>query len=69
MKKLTRILAILILFPAVLSAVGGWFAAPMFLHPMKRPITPGLIREADESFKHTHATGKISRFNHSTEHY
>lgn len=26
----------------------------MFLHPVKRPLTPSLIREADESFKHTH---------------
>lgn len=56
MKRLARILAILILFPAALSAVGGWFAGPMFLHPINRPLTPGLIREADESFKHTHAT-------------
>src|SRR5579859_2349851 len=54
MKRLGRILAILVLFPAALSAVGGWFAGPMFLHPMKRALTPGLIREADESFKHTH---------------
>lgn len=54
MKRLSRILAILIFFPAALSAAGGWFAGPMFLHPMKRALTPGLIREADESFKHTH---------------
>jgi alpha-beta hydrolase superfamily lysophospholipase len=56
MKRLGRILAILILFPAGLSAVGGWFAGPMFLHPIKRPLTANLIREADESFKHTHGT-------------
>src|SRR5438874_11296360 len=56
MKRLYRILAILILFPAALSAVGGWFAGPMFLHPIKRPLTANLIREADESFKHTHGT-------------
>ena len=54
MKRFARILAILILFPAGLSAVGGWFAGPMFLHPIKRPLTASLIREADESFKHTH---------------
>lgn len=53
MKRPIRILAILILFPAALSTVGGWFAAPMFLRPMKRALTPDLIREADESFKHT----------------
>ncbi|GAC1634683.1 MAG: alpha/beta hydrolase [Candidatus Acidiferrum sp.] len=54
MKRFTRILAILIFFPAALSAVGGWFAAPMFLHSAKRAVTPSLVREADESFKHTH---------------
>ncbi len=56
MKRLGRILAILILFPPTLSAVGGWFAGPMFLHPIRRALTPSLIREADESFKHTHGT-------------
>ncbi len=54
MNRLTRILLILILFPAALSAVGGWFAGPMFLHPMKRALTADLIREAGESFEHTH---------------
>jgi len=56
MRRFGRILAILILFPAALSAIGGWFAGPMFLHPIKRPLTANLIREADESFKHTHGT-------------
>jgi len=55
MKRLIRIVLILILFPAALSAVGGWFAGPMFLHPMKRALTADLVREADESFKHTHS--------------
>jgi len=54
MKRLIRIVLILILFPAALSIVGGWFAGPMFLHPMKRLLTADLIREADESIKHTH---------------
>ncbi len=56
MRRFGRILAILILFPAAISAIGGWFAGPMFLHPIKRPLTANLIREADESFKHTHGT-------------
>ena len=55
MKRLIRLLLILILFPMALSIVGGWFAGPMFLHPMKRALTTDLIREADESFKHTHS--------------
>src|SRR5256886_7789996 len=56
MKRLYHILAILILFPLGLSAIGGWFAGPMFLHPVRRPLPANLIREADESFKHTHGT-------------
>src|SRR5215475_13458429 len=54
MKRAARILLIRILFPAALATAGGWFAGPMFLHPMKRELTASLIRDADESFKHTH---------------
>jgi uncharacterized protein len=54
MKRAIRILLILILFPVGLAAVGGWLAGPLFLHPMKRALTTDLIRDADESFKHTH---------------
>ncbi|MBS1841440.1 MAG: alpha/beta fold hydrolase [Acidobacteria bacterium] len=43
------------LFPVTLAAIGGWLAGPLFLHPMKRALTADLIRDADESFKHTHA--------------
>jgi len=35
--------------------VGGWLAAPAFLHPVRRPLTPDLIREADASFAHAGA--------------
>ena len=54
MKLGIRILLLLTLFPATLAAVGGWLAGPMFLHPMKRALTADLVRDADESFKHTH---------------
>ncbi|HWZ98570.1 MAG TPA: alpha/beta fold hydrolase [Candidatus Dormibacteraeota bacterium] len=53
MKRPIRILLILLLFPPALAAVGGWLSGPMFLHPMKRALTADLIRDADESFKHT----------------
>jgi len=33
MARLIRILIILIFFPAVLSAVAGWYGAVGFLHP------------------------------------
>jgi hypothetical protein len=54
MKLGIRILLLLTLFPATLAAVGGWLAGPLFLHPMKRALTADLVRDADESFKHTH---------------
>jgi fermentation-respiration switch protein FrsA (DUF1100 family) len=43
-------LLILLLFPPVLAAVAGWLAAPAFLHPMRRPLTPDLVVGADDSF-------------------
>jgi alpha-beta hydrolase superfamily lysophospholipase len=33
----------------MLAVVGGWFAASSFLHPIRRPLSDGLIREADAS--------------------
>jgi alpha-beta hydrolase superfamily lysophospholipase len=33
----------------------GWLVAPSFLHPVRRSLTPALIREADDSFAGTHA--------------
>src|SRR5215831_19738457 len=54
MKLAIRILSLVILFPMALAVIGGWLAGPMFLHPIKRELTPSLIRDADESFKHTH---------------
>jgi len=36
MVRLIRILIILIFFPAVLSAVAGWYGAAGFLQPQKR---------------------------------
>lgn len=49
-RTLIRILCYLVLLPPAIAAVAGWFAAPTFLHPIRRELTPGLIREADTSF-------------------
>jgi hypothetical protein len=49
MRRILRIALILLLFPPLLSMVLGWLVAPSFLHPIRRPLTPDLIREADVS--------------------
>jgi uncharacterized protein len=48
--RLIRIAVYLLLIPPIVAAVAGWFAAPAFLHPIRRPLTPDLIREANASF-------------------
>jgi pimeloyl-ACP methyl ester carboxylesterase len=55
-RRLIRIALILLFFPPLLAAVAGWFAGPAFLHPIRRELTPDLIREADASFATTGAT-------------
>lgn len=54
-RRLLRIFVILLLFPPLFAGVAGWLAAPAFLHPMRRPLTPDLIAEADASFTEVHA--------------
>jgi hypothetical protein len=46
-RRLIRIALILLLFPPLLGAVAGWLAGPAYLHPIRRALTPDLIREAD----------------------
>src|SRR5258708_7636584 len=55
-RRLIRIALILLLFPPLLSAVVGWLSGPAFLHPIRRELTPDLIREADVSFAFTGTT-------------
>src|SRR5260370_14904980 len=55
-RRLIRIALNLLLFPPLLAAVAGWVAAPAFLHPIRRELTPDLIREADASFAAAGAT-------------
>jgi len=54
-RRLLRIVLILLLFPPLLAAVAGWLVGPAYLHPLRRELTPDLIREADASFAVTHS--------------
>jgi uncharacterized protein len=49
-RRLICIVLILILFPPILSIVLGWLVAPSFLHPIRRPLTPDLVKQADVAF-------------------
>jgi len=55
-RRLIRIVLILLLLPPLLAAVAGWLVAPAFLHPIRRELTPDLIREPDASFAVTGST-------------
>src|SRR5437867_4740549 len=48
--RLIRIALLPLFFSPLIAAVAGWFAGPAFLHPIRRDLTPDLIREADASF-------------------
>jgi len=52
-RRLIRILLILLLLPPMLAGIAGWLVAPGFLHPIRRELTPDLVREADASFAHS----------------
>lgn len=54
-RRVLRILLLLLLVPPLVAAVTGWLVAPSFLHPVRRPLTADLIREADASFAHVRA--------------
>lgn len=54
-RQIVRVLLILLLVPPVVAALAGWLVAPAYLHPIRRELTPDLIREADTSFGVTHA--------------
>lgn len=60
-RRLIRILLILLLFPPLMAGIAGWLVAPSFLHPIRRELTPDLIREADASF--TFSGGHREDFN------
>jgi uncharacterized protein len=50
MRRLVRIFFIPALTLTLLAAGMGWLAGPSFLHPLRRELTPDLIREADSAF-------------------
>src|SRR5277367_4327575 len=52
---LVRIALILLFLPPLSAAVLGWLAGPTFLHPIRRELTPDLIKEADSDFATIHA--------------
>src|SRR5258707_9454616 len=54
-RRLVRIALILALLPPLLAAARGWLVAPAYLHPIRRELTPDLVREADASFALMHA--------------
>jgi uncharacterized protein len=55
-RRLLRIALIIALLPPILAGVAGWLVAPSYLRPIRRELTPGLIREADAYFAEAHAT-------------
>src|SRR3984893_1904192 len=50
MRRLLRILFILAFTPPIVAAGIGWLAGPSFLHPLRRELSPDLIKEADSAF-------------------
>src|SRR4029077_16200658 len=53
-RPLLFLLKILVIAP-VIAAVAGWIVAPWFLHPVRRPLTPDLIQQADIALSQNHA--------------
>jgi uncharacterized protein len=49
-RRLLRIALTLLLAPPLVATAMGWLVAPSFLHPVRRRLTPDLVREADASF-------------------
>ena len=55
-RRLLRIIIILLVTPALTAAFAGWLVAPAYLHPIRRALSPDLIRGADATFSQIHAT-------------
>lgn len=49
-RQIIRILLILLFIPSIVAMVLGWLVAPSFLRPLRRPLTPDLVEQADASF-------------------
>jgi uncharacterized protein len=50
MRRLLRVFLVLLLFPPIPAAGVGWLVGPMFLHPLRRELTPALVQQADKTF-------------------
>jgi pimeloyl-ACP methyl ester carboxylesterase len=50
-RRIIRILLILFFIPPIVAMALGWLVAPNFLRPVRRPLTPDLIQQADVSFE------------------
>ena len=55
MRRPVRFLLQLLIFLPLIAAVAGWIVAPWFLHPVRRPLTPDLIQQADIALSQNHA--------------
>jgi alpha-beta hydrolase superfamily lysophospholipase len=49
---MVRIVLILAFTPPFVAAGMGWLAGPSFLHPIRRELSPDLIKEADAGFSY-----------------
>jgi hypothetical protein len=49
-RRIVRIVLILLLVPPIVAMGLGWLVAPNFLHPVRCPLTPDLVQQADVSF-------------------
>src|ERR1700742_5218860 len=50
MRRPVRFLLKLLIIPPIIAAIAGWIVAPWFLHPMRRVLTPELMRNSDLAF-------------------
>jgi uncharacterized protein len=50
MRRPVRFVLKLLVFPPLIAALVGWIVAPWFLHPVRRPLTPEMIQQADIAF-------------------
>jgi len=46
----------LLILPPTLWGIVGWFAAPNFIHPHRRQLTPDLVQQADRVFNRVGAS-------------
>jgi alpha-beta hydrolase superfamily lysophospholipase len=54
MRRPARFLLKLLIVLPTIAAAAGWIVAPWFLHPLRRPLTPDLVRQADIALSENH---------------